>query len=286
MSEKTIPKIWLQDNLALKWNWAHDGHAEDLLLVIHQDECPENPRTDYDHTAQMALFHPRYVLGDPAWNGKNPDDFWKAILAGSKDQAALVTEKELELAAANDDRRLTCFELDENDPAAPADQLLDHITDGGYATGIELLGEKALIRPVYLYDHSGLTISVSSAYPYNDRFDSSTIGWVMVTKDDAIGNLGATEKDWLEKANACIEAEIEEYDHYLRGDVWWYQIKRFENGDWEDYEACSGFIGDTIEDSGMLDAIEFNLAESLASGEYRTGEAKPKQVTVWEYSFN
>ena len=45
---------------------------------IVQDSDPQNPRTDYDHAAIIACWHPRYALGDPKklWKcPSEPEDF-------------------------------------------------------------------------------------------------------------------------------------------------------------------------------------------------------------------
>lgn len=83
------------------------------------------------------------------------------------------------------------------------------------------------ILPIYLYDHSGITISTS---PFSCKWDSGQIGFVFITPKTMKENW----KDWKkwefsaieEKTNTIIQGEIEEYDKYLRGEAYGYEIYR------------------------------------------------------------
>ncbi len=45
--------------------------------------------------------------------------------------------------------------------------------------------EKPFVLPLYMYEHSGITISTSNAgYPFDDRWDSGQLGYVFVTRED------------------------------------------------------------------------------------------------------
>lgn len=84
-----------------------------------------------------------------------------------------------------------------------------------------------VIQPIYLYEHSGITISTS---PFPCKFDSGQIGWVYVilesnfeeSHDPEIHNI------LLQDAIFSIKREIETYDLYLRGEVYKFTI----------YEKC------------------------------------------------
>ena len=70
--------------------------------------------------------------------------------------------------------------------------------------------------PLYLLDHSGLTIRT---YPFNDGWDSSPIGFIYMSREKAREALGV--KRLSSKARKRIKewlvSEVEEYDRYLRG---------------------------------------------------------------------
>lgn len=110
----------------------------------------------------------------------------------------------------------------------------------------------AYITPVHLYSHSGETISTSYGYPYNDRFDSGTCGFAVLTKQDIRKNwgIGRVTKKYLEKAIDMLEGEIKTLDQYMRGDVYGYLI---EGEDGEEIDSCWGFYGDDISKNGILD---------------------------------
>lgn len=127
------------------------------------------------------------------------------------------------------------------------------------------------IKAIHLYDHGGLTVSTSNAYPYNDRWDSRTVGFIYVTKKKLIEEcIGMVEEDWKERADQYIEDEMKTYDQYLRGDVYGFTLKKTVTKKEKcphcgevvrEYEeeivddSCSGFYGDCLEDNGILDIL-------------------------------
>ena len=63
-----------------------------------------------------------------------------------------------------------------------------------------------VVIPLYLLDHSGLTMSTT---PFSCNFDSGQVGFICAT---------ATEKSELTKQTLLSEVKI--YSMYLEGDVW------------------------------------------------------------------
>jgi hypothetical protein len=100
-----------------------------------------------------------------------------------------------------------------------------------------------VIKPLYLYNHSGLTISTE---PFNCHFDSGQIGWVYVTKETQ--ELTGAPMDSLEEQ---LIGEVKTYDQELRNDV--YSFTCFKNGEVAD--SCGGFYGTNLEENGMLGHI-------------------------------
>jgi hypothetical protein len=64
--------------------------------------------------------------------------------------------------------------------------------------------------PVYMYEHSGISLSISS---FSCRFDSGIIGF-------AATNERTTENEAIE----LIKRELTMYNAYLNGDIWEYSI--------------------------------------------------------------
>ena len=85
--------------------------------------------------------------------------------------------------------------------------------------------------PVYMYDHSGVTINTTG---FSCPWDSGQLGWVWA-------KFNPDEYNSRESLEHAIQAEIEEYDHYLRGNVYGYEV---EDEDGNLLESCWGFFGD------------------------------------------
>jgi len=109
----------------------------------------------------------------------------------------------------------------------------------------------AIILPLYLYEHSGITISTS---PFSCKWDSGQIGFVFVSKEKLRKEYSVKRitKEIIDRATKVLLAEVETYDNYLRGEVYGYTLLN-ENGEVED--SCWGFIGSDIETNGILDNI-------------------------------
>jgi hypothetical protein len=115
----------------------------------------------------------------------------------------------------------------------------------------------AIILPLYLYDHSGITISTTE---FSCRWDSGQVGFVFVSKEKLKTEYSVKKitQQIIEKATKVLLAEIETYDHYISGEVYSYTLLD-ENGKVED--SCSGFFGWDIKTNGILDSIDAELVE-------------------------
>lgn len=100
-----------------------------------------------------------------------------------------------------------------------------------------------VILPVYLYDHSGITISNTD---FGDRWDSGQVGYIFVTKEKAQKEFsGALDEILKQRITETLIAETNTYDNYLQGDCYGFKITD-ENG--EELDACGGFFGDDLND--------------------------------------
>ena len=198
-----------------------DSEGFKYTLKVEQDYDSEDPRR-WDNVCTMVCFHGRYDLGDNH-NYDDGDEFFDYILCeicrmNENDICELSTREKYKLAKESD---------------------------------------KVYFKDLNLYDHSGLTISTSSAYPYNDRWDAGCVGWIYVSKEKAMANYGGipekdengefiriphehpngnvtystkyspiTEENWKYVADYHMENEVETYDQYLRGDVYGYTLTK------------------------------------------------------------
>lgn len=83
--------------------------------------------------------------------------------------------------------------------------------------------------PVYMYDHSGVTIKTS---PFSCSFDSGQIGYIF---------MDAVEANKFEKPLDILEDEIKTLDSFIRGEVYGYKVFDDEG---TEVDSCWGFVGD------------------------------------------
>jgi hypothetical protein len=102
-----------------------------------------------------------------------------------------------------------------------------------------------MIKPLYLYDHSGITISTSS---FGCNFDSGQVGWIFVdeTKFKKLCGEGTYTNEEIEQ---WIDSEVKTYDQYITGDVWGYQVYEVVTCDKghehkELVDSCFGYYGE------------------------------------------
>lgn len=117
------------------------------------------------------------------------------------------------------------------------------------------------MKPLYMYDHSGQTVSTS---PFSCQWDSGQIGVVILFKETIKQEFGVKRfgkniiAQFNEKADSIIEAEVKEYDAYISGD--YYSLEMLD-ADGEVEDSVSGFIGTDVSKNGMLDYIPAEMHE-------------------------
>ena len=108
-----------------------------------------------------------------------------------------------------------------------------------------------IILPLYLFDHSGLSISVGSSHfrmcdPQG--WDWGQVGFIYATMDDVTKEYGDTMPESIRKAEELLCTEVDTYDKYLTGEV--YGFKLFSD---VEIDSCWGFydIDDILDETGM-----------------------------------
>jgi len=99
--------------------------------------------------------------------------------------------------------------------------------------------DAVVILPLYLYDHSGLTMATT---PFHCPWDSGQVGFIYISRAKAVAEWGkkvCTAKV-KEMAMKYLEAEVETYDQYLREEVYGYVI---EDSEGNHIDSCWGFYG-------------------------------------------
>lgn len=182
----------------------------DVKIAI--DEFSENPREDWDNFGKMICFHKRYNLGDK----HDYSNHYQFIHA----ESGLYPYEDTKFLS--DEQFEECEEAFENNN---------------------------VVLPLYLYDHSGITMSTT---PFSCPWDSGQVGFIYVPKDEVCKVYGVDEvtDELYEKVCDVFRSEVSVYDAYLRGEVYCFSVEK----DGEHVNSCCGFYGD-IEENGILDEI-------------------------------
>jgi len=223
-------------------------------LFIIDDHNPESPREDRDNFGKMICFHKRYSLGDEH-DHREPDEFLRSLCTDvipSNDIIEMVKENKFaNLRFVPDENEeeeayriksycditkkwyteATVYTSDFDMDDTVFDTAIQFIARKEL---LELLDDYIVILPLYLYDHSGVTMNTVG---FSCPWDSGQVGWIYATHDDIRKEYGALDTN---RAEELLKAEVEEYDHYLTGQC--YGFKLYE-GDAEK-ESCWGFLGD------------------------------------------
>lgn len=120
-----------------------------------------------------------------------------------------------------------------------------------------------VLIPVYMYSHSGQTVSTR---PFGCPWDSGQVGFIGVSKADALTayNRKRLTKALRARATAALEAEVKEYAAYLEGDVWSLSVHK-EGGEAEYF--VGGIYGrESAEAEGRAEA-KYMDAWEVANGQ-------------------
>lgn len=193
------------------------------LLTVEQDNDPPNPRDD-EHLGKMVCFHRRYRLGDEH-NYVDKDDFLRDMYlktVGDDERGAKRYERALDLMN---------HKIKEPFDSPAYERAVDERL-------LRVISEKYIMLPLYLYDHSGLTMNTTG---FSCQWDSGQVGWIYASKEDALKEFGGKSftASTRQKAEARLRSEVEVYDTYLSGECYGYEL--YKNGELED--SCWGFIG-------------------------------------------
>jgi hypothetical protein len=109
--------------------------------------------------------------------------------------------------------------------------------------------EAEVVLPLYLLDHSGLSLSTSD---FNDKWDSGQVGFIYATRAAILSQYFRKRiTDRLRaRVKLALQAEVAVYAQYLEGDVWGFMVK---DEDGEVVDSCWGFYGrQEAEEGGVI----------------------------------
>lgn len=103
-----------------------------------------------------------------------------------------------------------------------------------------------VVLPLYLYDHSGITMNTTG---FSCPWDSGQVGWIYITREKIRSEYGCKRisQKLLDRVRQYLINEVETYDQYLTGDVYGYRITEINPDDpdeeGEEVDSCWGFYG-------------------------------------------
>lgn len=218
-------------------------------IEIYYDDDPIDPR-GWDNLGTMTCFHRNYNLGDAKPKFKDRDDLYEHLV-GDQFYNALD-------ASVNSDEHFQELNAKGLSVEKITEQLCKEFNDALW----EEIHKKNFILPLRLYDHSGISISTSSSYPFNDIWDSMPVGYVWVSKEKALEEFGELNE---EKILKHLESEVEEYDDFLTGNSYGYTLIYNPTG--EEVASCWGYLGTA--------GKEFLIQEAKNSADYDIKERFP-----------
>lgn len=204
-----------------------------LRIRVVLDDHPTSPR-EWDNLGTMVCFHPRHMLGDEQPNN-DPGEYRLAL--AERFEPGL--EGRLERAVA---RRFSVASRQRD-----VDEYLIEAVD-------KVLARHIIELPLYLYDHSGLTMNTTG---FSCPWDSGQVGFIYVPiakiKEEYGWKLLTRKRK--EMIHSMLIAEVQVYDDCLTGAVFGFQTQVQDNttGEWEDEDSCYGFYG-----RDCADAISYN----------------------------
>lgn len=134
---------------------------------------------------------------------------------------------------------------DYNPDGATLRDLIEDVTGDRYAEEIpwDAIAKKYYFQKVWMYDHSGQTVSIGENNPFSCPWDSGLFGVIAVSKEDAKKEYGYKRdcKSLRERAERVLAGEIEDFDIWVRGDVLGFEIID-QNG--ESVDSCWGYFNE------------------------------------------
>lgn len=273
------------------YKYAKDHKGTVCRIHIEQDDEPLNPRVDWDGSVgHMMCWWNRYNLGDKN-EFESPEEFLNNLVRNNVSEKKIInfvkngkTSNGLELKYNRSEKLWELWgywktwwtgnEVHHGviNSNYQIDYLIDDIIDSmNFEDKWELLEREGFYYlPLYIYEHSGITMNVGG---FSCPWDSGQAGWIYTTKEEIVkcggkikssnGNwINITNKNWREAAKKWLEGEVEEYDMYLRGECYGYIVDELidvDNDEWEEQtDSCWGFYsskwGDALIEEIALEA--------------------------------
>lgn len=257
---------------------------EGLTVKIIPDSDPINWRKEGEPMGHMVCFHRRYNLGDEH-NFSDPEQLFIALLEtcplSNEDVDGII------LASFNDEygreeykEWMQSYRMEgESFKEMRREYVLNNLEElfGMQEARLrmnDVILDHYTILPLYLYDHSGITMNTGG---FSCPWDSGQVGYIYVSHRKLMKEYGLPSMDvpyvaegkvvasnLHEMGERVLEAEAKEYDQYLTGDVWGFEI---EDEDGCHLDSCWGFYGLEYAEEEAMSAAK-SIAKGLAGQDY------------------
>ena len=210
-------------------------------IKIVQDDDPANPIKEFDTLGTMACWHRKYDLGHEQIT--DIDEFLLGLareVDPDIDDKILYWEDGPGWTRLVNQEHIACnHKKDELSAYTGASNRCDRVKRD---LVWRIIDKNYIYLSLYLYDHSGITMSTSS---FSCPWDSGQVGYIYISKADARKEFSWKKltKKRVEEVEKCLKSVVETYDMWLTGDVWGYEI--YGPDDDEDFpqDSCWGFYG-------------------------------------------
>lgn len=225
---------------------AHTETYKGFTINIYNDNHPHETPRDWDNLGTMICWHRNYNLGDKH-NYKDSEDFVRDLV-GDDYWEASTEQEERELCKVKGDIFSKEFQAAQNE-----------ISKKYSNYRLNKLYENYELLPLYLYDHSGITMNTSG---YHCPWDSGQVGWIYISKEKIRKEykVKRISKKLMEKVRQALIQEVETYDEYLRGEIYGYEVL---DADGEHLDSCWGFYGYEVKEEDW-----YVLQEARAAADY------------------
>jgi len=177
-------------------------------VAIMRDSHPDNPRTDWDNLSKMICWHRRYNLGDKH-NYADSERFAVDLASKyvpEKDIFAYIQSgncRDFDLVEDGDFYGVEYHGIESRKLDIRLDRDLNVVSSGNFDMKwdiiddmttrelLQLASDHVAILPLYLYDHSGITMSTGSfvGRAPNADWDSGQVGFIYMDKETAMKDL-------------------------------------------------------------------------------------------------
>lgn len=215
------------------WIFPFEGLEGTLGYEEYIDEGL-SPR-EWSNVGKMACHHSRYTLGDKDMDARDLLD--NEVPCEECDTAGVIWLSE-----------------HDNEPCKTCEG--DGYVEQSIVEYVRKEYGARVIIPLFLYDHSGISMSAGAAiinrdedeadfsrknrHPFDAHgWDVSSIGVIFDTPEGVEQCMGKDAT--VDEIEAALRSEVDVYSSYLEGDITYYSV---EDDETDFHESCGGFIGD------------------------------------------